>query len=345
MTSTQIMLAQATPPGGVILRVRNQPGSLFGATIEGIDGPNVTLEFSSNGTSGWNAFPPPVALSTETYLRLTRTDTSSAVSTIRLTAPTGITALTDGNGYLSIEGLTPVPTGAQHTALAGRVMTLEAGSGGSGGGGSSAPPALQQGQGLAVAVTGTMTVRQINTLYAQWPSTVSAAPTVVDQIIVGGALFDENNVTYLYLSSEGGATVADLLSEATFTKDSTNTYINIPPTLMGVQSEQLTIEFAAPLSVRTYATQNAAASRMRTRYAGGATGSSVDIALRAAPGLAAPGPISPMSMPVVFTPSATDYDRRHSYTELVVPPGAAPYLRVWDSPGGQWYRLTLTAET
>lgn len=341
--STQLMLAQATPPGGIVLHIRDQPGSLFGATIEGIDGPNVVLEFSPNGSTGWNAFPPRVALSSETYLRLTRTDTSSAVSTIRLTSPTELTGVTDGNGYLSIEGLTPVATSAQHTALAGRVTTLEAGSG-SGGGGGSAPPALQQGEGFAVAVTGAMTIRQTDTLYVQWPATINAAPGVVDQIIVGGATFGLDDMYGLYVSAESGATVADLLGQATFRNADGNTIIDIPPTVMGVQTEQLSISFNAPVSVKTYAGQNAALSRMRTRYADGATGSSVDIVLRAAPGLAAPGPIGPMSMPVVFAPSFTDYDRRHSYTELVVPPGAAPYLRVWDSPNGQWHRLTFTAE-
>lgn len=342
--NTQIMLAQATPPGGIILHVRDQPGSLFGATIEGIDGPNVVLEFSPNGTTGWNAFPPRVALSSETYLRLTRTDTSSAVSILRLTLPAAGLSATETNGFLFIENLPGIPTGDRHLELDARVVTLEQGGGGGSGGGGSAPPAFQQGEGFAVAVTGAMTIRQTDTLYVQWPATINAAPGVVDQIIVGGATFGLDDMYGLYVSGEGGATVADLLGQATFRNADGNTIIDIPPTLMGVQTEQLSISFNAPVSVKTYAGQNAALSRMRTRYAGGATGSSVDIVLRAAPGLAAPGPIGPMSMPVVFAPSFTDYDRRHSYTELVVPPGAAPYLRVWDSPNGQWHRLTFTAE-
>lgn len=343
--NNQIMLAQATPPGGIILRVRSQPGGLVGAIIEGIDGPNVTLEFSPTGTGDWNTLPPPITLNQETYIRLTRTDESSAVSTIRLTVPVGVTGALDGEGHLVIENLTPVATGDALDALTGRVNALEAGSGGGGGGGGAAAlTALQQGQTLTVTTTGTMTVRQVSTIYVEWPATVNAAPTVVDRITVYGATFGVGDLAYLYLSEQGGATVADLLVNSTVTSANGNTVIDIPPTVMGVQSEQLSIEFAAPRSVQTYAGQTAATSRMSTRYSGGATGSSVSIALRAAIGLAAPGPIGPMSMPVVYAPSFTDYNRRHGYTELVVPEGGSPYLRTWNSPNGQWHRTTFTAE-
>lgn len=344
--NNQIMLAQATPPGGIILRVRNQPGGLLGATIEGIDGPNVTLEFSANGVNGWTAFPPPVALSQETYLRLTRTDTSNTISTIRLTVPGGSGSLsaTESNGYLFIEDLPGVPTGDRHVALDDRVAALEQGGGGGGGGGGSAPPAFRQGQNLSVATTGAVTVRQVQTMYVDWPAALGSAPTTVDQIIVVGAVFDASNVDGIYLSETNGATVVDLFGAASFASADGNTTITIPPTVMGVQSEQLTIDLTAPIDVRTYAGQNASLSRMRTRYSGGATGSSVSIILRAAAGMIAPGPIDPMSMPVVYAPSATDYNRRHGYTELVVPESGSPYLRTWNSPNGQWHRAAFTAE-
>lgn len=339
--NNQIMLAQATPPGGIILRVRNQPGSLLGATIEGIDGPNVVLEFSENGVNGWSAFPPPLSLSTETYMRLTRTDTSSAISTIRMTVPVGVTGALDGEGHLVIEGLTPVATGDALDALTGRVSTLEAGGGG-GGGGTAGPIALSVGPGAETApISGSPTSRQVQEIR------INAQPACRPQLI---------ERIYLYANvpaaSIAGIHISDVNDNPLFdggpgSVDAWNglfTTITLPgPVRYGRTGDSISITFSADVAMDTFPVTQTTAQIATTARSGAGTSYSGMLPASLVPVLTAAldGPLGHHTLPIVQTPTFNP-PVVGGYWEVVDNGSGAPRIRYSD--GYNWYSTPLTQE-
>ncbi|MCD0160054.1 hypothetical protein IHN63_01910 [Deinococcus sp. 6YEL10] len=338
--NNQIMLAQATPPGGIILRVRNLPGGLVGAVIEGVDGPNVVLEFSDNGVNGWNAFPPPLSLSTETYMRLTRTDTSSAISTIRLTAPVGVTGSLDGDGHLVIEGLTPVATGAALDTLEGRVTTLEGGSGG--GGGTAGPIALSVGPGAETApISGSPTSRQVREVRINAQS--ACRPQLIDRIYLY-ANVPAANVTGIYISDANDNPLFDGGPASVDPWNGLFTAISLPaPVRYGRTGDSISINFDADVAMDTFPVTQTTAQIATTARSGTGTSYSGMLPVSLVPVLTAAldGPLGHHTLPIVQT-ATVNPPVVGGYWEVVDNGGGAPRIRYSD--GYNWYSTLLTAE-
>ncbi|WP_272977102.1 hypothetical protein [Deinococcus geothermalis] len=83
---TNPILLDVTPAGGLILEVTGERGGLGGYLLLGQDGPSASVEVSAGGAT-WQAVTYPVTLAAGQQLRLTRTDTSAALTTIRALAP------------------------------------------------------------------------------------------------------------------------------------------------------------------------------------------------------------------------------------------------------------------
>ncbi|WP_291428521.1 hypothetical protein [Deinococcus sp.] len=346
--STQIMLVQATPPGGIILHVRNQPGSLYGATIMGIDGPNVVLEFSPSGTGNWITFPLPVALNSELYLRLTRRDNSDTVSTIRLTAPAPLSSTLDGDGYLSIEGGPLVATKPQHAALSGRVTTLEAGGGGSGGGGGGAgggggsggPIVLSQGAGAdnldRISGAGTnIPVRRLSIRADTIPL------QVIDQILINAVQAPPGSLQTIGLYDLNGTPIYEG-SPLGMTTNFLGTTVQIPPLLYGNPYDTLVLLFNTDVSIPSYAVSQVGASinvRAKDQYNNSLNGM-VGVQLQAAAAGALNGPVTHYSLPIVRTPTVDP--PRGGYWEFVDPASGPQKIRY--SNGQNWFSTTLTQE-
>ena len=340
--NNQIMLAQATPPGGIILRVRNLPGGLVGAVIEGIDGPNVVLEFSDNGVNGWNAFPPPVALSTETYMRLTRTDTSSVISTIRLTAPVGVTGALDGEGHLVIEGLPPVATGDALDTLADRVTLLEqTGGSGGGGGGTPGPLALSVSPGAETAsISGSPTSRQVRRLRIR--AQAACRPQLIERIYLYANITAE--ITGMNVSDAEGNVLFDGAPGSVTAWNGLFTTINLPnPIYFGRVGDTIYIDFSADVAMDTFPTTQTAAQIATTAYSATNTSYSGMLVASLLPVLTAAldGPLGHYSLPVVQTPTV-DPPLRGGYWEVVDSDSGPRKIRY--SNGLNWFSATLTQE-
>lgn len=80
------ILIDTTPAGGLTLTVTAGRGGLSGYQLLGLDGPSATIELSSDGAT-WAAVTYPHTLVAGEWLRLTRTDTSAALSVLRALAP------------------------------------------------------------------------------------------------------------------------------------------------------------------------------------------------------------------------------------------------------------------
>ncbi|WP_027459258.1 hypothetical protein [Deinococcus murrayi] len=112
-----ILLAGATPASGLILEVTAGRGGLAGYILLGQHGPPAAVEVSGDGGTTWEAPSYPHALAPG-LLRLTRTDESASVTTLRALAPVdeapppepgpGVpgldpyTVITDAQGYQTI---------------------------------------------------------------------------------------------------------------------------------------------------------------------------------------------------------------------------------------------------
>lgn len=80
------ILIGPTPAGGVVLPVTADRGGLAGYVLLGQHGPAMTVELST-GTPAWTAPTYPHTLSVGELLRLTRTDGSPTLTTLRMLAP------------------------------------------------------------------------------------------------------------------------------------------------------------------------------------------------------------------------------------------------------------------
>lgn len=84
-TPNPILLAE-TPAGGHVLPVTADQGGLNGYILLGQLGPPATVEVSADGVA-WQAPTYPHTLAAGETLRLTRTDTSAVLTTLRALAP------------------------------------------------------------------------------------------------------------------------------------------------------------------------------------------------------------------------------------------------------------------
>lgn len=83
------ILFGVTPDGGLILAVTGDDGDLAGLTLHGQHGPEAAVELSTDGGATWTAVAYPHLLSAGEQLRLTRSETGSALTTIRASFPDG----------------------------------------------------------------------------------------------------------------------------------------------------------------------------------------------------------------------------------------------------------------
>lgn len=104
-----------TPAGGAVLPVTGDRGGLTGYIVLGIHGPSATVELHTDGAWGPLAYPHTLAPGEQ--LRLTRTDPSAVLTTLRLLAPvddglppagnpdpgSSFSVVTDIDGYQTIE--------------------------------------------------------------------------------------------------------------------------------------------------------------------------------------------------------------------------------------------------
>ena len=106
-TSNPILLG-VTPAGGLILEVTGGRGGLAGYILLGQHGPPCTVEVSTDNGATWRAITYPVTLAAGQQLRLTRTDTSAVLTTIRalaplVAAPAAFALARDTEGFLTTD--------------------------------------------------------------------------------------------------------------------------------------------------------------------------------------------------------------------------------------------------
>ena len=109
-----ILLATATPPEGLLLPVTG-PGGLKGVTLLGVDGPDLTVVLGQGLPVTYAPVEYPLTLTAGMVLRLTRTDTSAAVSVLRVQAPAEDTTATPFTVQADAEGYETIPEGETTT--------------------------------------------------------------------------------------------------------------------------------------------------------------------------------------------------------------------------------------
>lgn len=104
------ILLDTTPAGGLTLPVSKERGGLAGYILLGVHGPPASVEVSGDGGATWQALAYPHTLTDGELLRLTRTDTSAALTTLRAlapldeaAAPAAFTLARDAEGFLTTD--------------------------------------------------------------------------------------------------------------------------------------------------------------------------------------------------------------------------------------------------
>ena len=325
------LLLDVTLATGQTVAVSNLPGGLAGLTLLGLTGPAATVEISTDAGTTWAAVTYPHTLAAGQTLRLTRTDTSAELTTLRATLPDaagGGVAEYNPDGYLRLAGTTSPtwPGQAQYEALRDQVANAA---------GYAGYVALSLSEPTSQSVSGTRTTVQATGVRLS----IGAAGRAVTLTGVSlPATLTADQISSVTVERDGE--VLAVAGGVTVSSDPPFSILAFPLPLLLPPGAALVVTFTQATSLQRWSAQGASSNAYATAYLD-AQGQVVAAPLAAAllsPPQGAYGQLAADSMRVVRTPS----ELRLGEFEVLAAAGGVPELRFMNYDG-QAYRLPFVA--
>lgn len=324
-----------TPSEGLILTVTDDLGGFAGLTLRGLTGPDAAVEAQSDDGT-WIQVAYPHTLTAGVPIRLTRTDTSTTLTTLFCTFPDGsggsVSLGRDAQGYLTLNG-EAWPDRAQFEALAARVDAQTGGSAAPGGGGVARLRA-SPGPDLLQVLTGTTGVRGIRRLSVTpvYQADLTVATEVRVQVPAGAT------------EIPAGLTSPVLVGAPSLLDSGGARWLAIPVrALLGNgAATRVQLDFGEAYPLVTSTTGEGTTGQIGTEATTSAQGAPIDAALGVHLLLAGPRTVvdrlSPDALPFVFDPTPAG---QFPDPGLEVVLSGTPYLRL--RSGGQEFTLPFAA--